>query len=205
MGFPRLLTGYFLCQLLVPFPSTLILCLGLGLFLFSDLKKKKVFTEYNEVVVSFISDGSNAIKRMVFSKWKKICFWGAFMMMHHHWMDHVRNPNVSELLLYSAYNTQNTCKAFLTCTHVILRRIKRNHSLVCYRGCHLAYAVPTQRAQFVVTGQKSCCCWQKKCNLGTSWKLHVVLHLVLKCEAYLHSHESIAYGGRRLQHMIVFT
>lgn len=68
MGFPRLLTGYFLCQLLVPFPSTLILCLGLGLFLFSDLKKKKVFTEYNEVVVSFISDGSNAIKRMVFSK-----------------------------------------------------------------------------------------------------------------------------------------
>jgi len=36
MGFPRLLTAYFLCQLLVLFPYTLILCLGLGLFLFSD-------------------------------------------------------------------------------------------------------------------------------------------------------------------------
>lgn len=28
---------------------------------------------------------------------------------------------------------------------------------------------------------------------------------LLKCEAYLHRHESIVYAGRKLQHMITFT
>lgn len=41
MGFPKLLAAYFLCQLLVPFPYTLMFCLGLGLFLCSDLNKTK--------------------------------------------------------------------------------------------------------------------------------------------------------------------
>lgn len=190
MCFHKLLTAYFLCQLLVPFPYTLILCLGLGLFLCSDKKKKclLIIGEYNEVVVAFSSDHSNAVKRMTFSKWNKIFFWWAFMMTHNHWMYHVHNLNVSEqLFLHSSYNTQNMYKAFLICTYKILRHINRNHGLSCLLQ-RMSFSIYCAHPNSPVLSNyvKSCCCWHKKLDLGTSWKLHVLLWLALKCEAYLH-------------------
>lgn len=166
-------------------------------------------------MLAFISDHFNALKRMTFSKWNRIFFWGTFVVAQNHWMYHVHNLNVNEQLFCTLHITCKMCvRLFLfarawssvTSTGITV-------SVVYYRRCHWAYAVHTQAAQFLKT-VKSCHCWHKKCDLGTSWKLHILLRFALKYETYLCNlhvlcnlcnHESIAYGGRKVKHMITFT
>lgn len=111
--------------------------------------------------------------------------------------------------LHSACNVENMDKAFLISIYKILRQgimFSVDYYSIGYFSTCCAHP---NRPDFSYYG-KSCHCWHEKSDLGTLWKLHVYLQLALFClkKRILFrrkSHESIIYGGEKLQHRVTFT